>query len=146
MDAAEPLQPSSAEAYARQVGELLDRRRSAQARNLLREALASFPDDADLLLQGARADALEDRNASAIETLQRVVARQPDHFGAQAFLLSLLTEEGELAEAERLATGEMIGAIAMTEPGTGSDLQGVATTAIRDGDHYIMNEIGRAHV
>lgn len=105
MDAAEPLQPSSAEAYARQVGELLDRRRSAQARNLLREALASFPDDADLLLQGARADALEDRNASAIETLQRVIARQPDHFGAQAFLLSLLTEEGELAEAERLALG-----------------------------------------
>src|ERR1700752_4315403 len=39
----------------------------------------------------------------------------------------------------KLATGEMIGAIAMTEPGTGSDLQGVATTAIRDGDHYIMN-------
>lgn len=39
----------------------------------------------------------------------------------------------------KLATGEMIGAIAMTEPGTGSDLQGVATTAIRDGDHYVLN-------
>ena len=39
----------------------------------------------------------------------------------------------------RLATGEMIGAIAMTEPGTGSDLQGVKTTAIKDGDHYVLN-------
>jgi len=39
----------------------------------------------------------------------------------------------------KLATGEMIGAIAMTEPGTGSDLQGVATTAIRDGDDYVLN-------
>ena len=33
----------------------------------------------------------------------------------------------------------MITAIAMTEPGTGSDLQGIQTTAIRDGDHYIVN-------
>ena len=39
----------------------------------------------------------------------------------------------------RLASGEMIGAIAMTEPGTGSDLQGVRTTAILDGDHYVLN-------
>jgi acyl-CoA dehydrogenase len=39
----------------------------------------------------------------------------------------------------RLATGEMIGAIAMTEPGTGSDLQGVKTTATRDGDCYVLN-------
>ncbi|WP_342114295.1 acyl-CoA dehydrogenase family protein [Pseudoduganella sp. OTU4001] len=39
----------------------------------------------------------------------------------------------------KLATGEMIGAIAMTEPGTGSDLQGVTTSAVRDGDHYIIN-------
>ncbi len=39
----------------------------------------------------------------------------------------------------KLASGEMIGAIAMTEPGTGSDLQGVTTNAVRDGDHYILN-------
>ncbi|MBV8125312.1 MAG: acyl-CoA dehydrogenase family protein [Burkholderiaceae bacterium] len=39
----------------------------------------------------------------------------------------------------KLASGEMIGAIAMTEPGTGSDLQGVKTTAILDGDHYVLN-------
>jgi len=39
----------------------------------------------------------------------------------------------------RMATGEMIGAIAMTEPAAGSDVQGVRTTAVRDGEHYILN-------
>ena len=39
----------------------------------------------------------------------------------------------------KMATGEMVGAIAMTEPGTGSDLQSVKTTAVSDGDDYILN-------
>ncbi|MCW8867727.1 MAG: acyl-CoA dehydrogenase family protein, partial [Marinobacter sp.] len=39
----------------------------------------------------------------------------------------------------KLASGEMIGAIAMTEPGAGSDLQGVKTTAVKNGDHYVLN-------
>ncbi|MBY0466314.1 MAG: acyl-CoA dehydrogenase family protein, partial [Burkholderiales bacterium] len=38
-----------------------------------------------------------------------------------------------------LATGELIGAIAMTEPGTGSDLQAVGTTALKEGDSYRVN-------
>jgi alkylation response protein AidB-like acyl-CoA dehydrogenase len=38
-----------------------------------------------------------------------------------------------------MAAGEMIGAIAMTEPGAGSDLQGIRTTAVRDGDYYVLN-------
>jgi len=38
-----------------------------------------------------------------------------------------------------MASGELIGAIAMTEPSTGSDLQGIRTTAKRDGDHYVVN-------
>ncbi len=38
-----------------------------------------------------------------------------------------------------MARGEVIGAIAMTEPGTGSDLKAVRTTAVRDGDDYIIN-------
>jgi alkylation response protein AidB-like acyl-CoA dehydrogenase len=46
-------------------------------------------------------------------------------------------------QAERwmpgIASGELITAIAMTEPGTGSDLAGIATTAIRDGDEYVLN-------
>ena len=39
----------------------------------------------------------------------------------------------------KLASGELIGAIAMTEPAAGSDLQGVKTTAVRDGDDFIIN-------
>ena len=38
-----------------------------------------------------------------------------------------------------IASGELITAVAMTEPGTGSDLAGIATTAIRDGDEYVVN-------
>ena len=38
-----------------------------------------------------------------------------------------------------IASGELITAIAMTEPGTGSDLAGIATTAMRDGDEYVLN-------
>ncbi|OUS26123.1 acyl-CoA dehydrogenase [Gammaproteobacteria bacterium 45_16_T64] len=39
----------------------------------------------------------------------------------------------------RCLTGEIVTAIAMTEPGTGSDLQGIKTTAVLDGDEYILN-------
>lgn len=38
-----------------------------------------------------------------------------------------------------IASGELISAVAMTEPGTGSDLASVATTAVRDGDEYVLN-------
>ncbi|PCI62576.1 MAG: acyl-CoA dehydrogenase [Kordiimonadales bacterium] len=39
----------------------------------------------------------------------------------------------------KMATGEMVGAIAMTEPGTGSDLQAIKTTAKMDGNHLVIN-------
>jgi len=39
----------------------------------------------------------------------------------------------------KMASGEMVSAIAMSEPGTGSDLQSVKTTAVADGDDYILN-------
>ncbi len=38
-----------------------------------------------------------------------------------------------------IASGQLITAIAMTEPGTGSDLAGIATTAVRDGDEWVVN-------
>lgn len=39
----------------------------------------------------------------------------------------------------RMASGEWVGAIAMTEPGTGSDLAAIRTRAVRDGDHWVIN-------
>ncbi|MFI6871712.1 acyl-CoA dehydrogenase family protein [Nocardia sp. NPDC050406] len=48
------------------------------------------------------------------------------------------TEEQRRAWLPKLATGDWVGAIAMTEPGTGSDLQSVRTRAVRDGDHYVV--------
>jgi alkylation response protein AidB-like acyl-CoA dehydrogenase len=39
----------------------------------------------------------------------------------------------------RMVTGEAIGAVAMTEPGAGSDLKELRTRAVRDGDHYVIN-------
>ena len=49
------------------------------------------------------------------------------------------TKEQKAQYLPRMATGELVGAIAMTEPGTGSDLQAVKTTATLDGDHYVLN-------
>jgi long-chain-acyl-CoA dehydrogenase len=49
------------------------------------------------------------------------------------------TEEQKRRLLPRMATGELVSAIAMTEPGTGSDLQAVRTWARRDGDHYVLN-------
>ena len=55
------------------------------------------------------------------------------------YVLNHGTEEQKHRWLPRLASGELVGAICMTEPGTGSDLGGVATTAIRDGDNYVVN-------
>ncbi len=55
------------------------------------------------------------------------------------YLLHYGSEFLKSAYLPLMARGEMIGAIAMSEPGTGSDLQGVATSAVREGDHYILN-------
>jgi acyl-CoA dehydrogenase len=49
------------------------------------------------------------------------------------------TEEQKQRWLPRLATGELVGAVAMTEPGTGSDLQAVTTKAIRDGREYVID-------
>ena len=49
------------------------------------------------------------------------------------------TEEQKRRWLPRMATGELVSAIAMTEPGTGSDLQNITTRAVRDGDEYVIN-------
>ncbi len=55
------------------------------------------------------------------------------------YFLRLANEEQQQRWLPGLASGELMSAIAMTEPGTGSDLAGIATTAVRDGDRYVLN-------
>ncbi|MEM7019126.1 MAG: acyl-CoA dehydrogenase family protein [Pseudomonadota bacterium] len=55
------------------------------------------------------------------------------------YILQYGTEEQKQKWLPKMASGEMVGAIAMTEPGTGSDLQSVRTTAVKDGDSYVIN-------
>lgn len=84
-------------------------------------------------------------NAIVIEELGRV--------GATAVIMSLCgfndlvapyftafaTDEQNDRWLTPMIAGEKIGAIAMTEPGTGSDLANIATTALPDGDHFVLN-------
>jgi alkylation response protein AidB-like acyl-CoA dehydrogenase len=55
------------------------------------------------------------------------------------YLRDLATEEQKQRWLPGFCSGELITAIAMTEPGTGSDLQGIQTTARRDGDGWVLN-------
>src|SRR5690625_1371294 len=55
------------------------------------------------------------------------------------YLVAYGTEEQKQRWLPKLASGEMVGAIAMTEPTTGSDLKAVRTTAKRDGDDLVIN-------
>ena len=55
------------------------------------------------------------------------------------YVLNYGTEEQKQRWLPRMARGELIGAIAMTEPGAGSDLKGIRTRAVREGDHYVVN-------
>ncbi len=59
-----------------------------------------------------------------------IVAPYIEHYGSEEMKQRLLP---------KMVSGELIGAIAMSEPGAGSDLQGVKTNAVKDGDHYILN-------
>ena len=49
------------------------------------------------------------------------------------------TEEQKQYWLPRMASGEVIGSFALTEPGAGSDAGALTTSAVRDGDHYIIN-------
>jgi alkylation response protein AidB-like acyl-CoA dehydrogenase len=55
------------------------------------------------------------------------------------YISALGTDEQKQRWLPGLVSGEIISAIAMTEPGAGSDLQGIRTSAVDKGDHYVLN-------
>ncbi|SEQ00048.1 acyl-CoA dehydrogenase [Solimonas aquatica] len=55
------------------------------------------------------------------------------------YILHLGTPEQRAHYLPKMISGECFGALAMTEPGTGSDLQGIKTNAVADGDEYVLN-------
>jgi acyl-CoA dehydrogenase len=67
------------------------------------------------------------------------------HFGSGVqsivarYILCYGREEQKLNWLPRMARGELVGAIAMSEPAAGTDLQGIKTTARRDGNDYVIN-------
>ncbi len=82
-------------------------------------------------------------SAIVIEELARACASGPGftlHSEIVApYLMRYGTEDQKRRWLPPMARGERIGAIAMTEPGAGSDLQAIRTTARRDGDHYVID-------
>ncbi|OBJ00728.1 acyl-CoA dehydrogenase [Mycobacterium sp. 1165196.3] len=84
-------------------------------------------------------------NAIVIDELQRAgAAAEAIAFTLQndvvlPYLTDLTTPEQQRRWLPGVVTGETVLAIAMTEPGTGSDLAGIRTTAVPDGDDYVVN-------
>ena len=58
---------------------------------------------------------------------------------AAPYILHIGTEEQKQYWLPKMVSGEVVGAIGMTEPGAGSDLQAIRTSAILQGDHYLLN-------
>ena len=81
--------------------------------------------------------------AIVIEELAKVEATGPAFHLHSGIVTPYILHYGSEAQKQRwlpgMCAGEIIGAIAMTEPGAGSDLQGMRSRAVRDGDSYVLN-------
>ena len=78
--------------------------------------------------------------------METMATKGVDGFGASLhnaivapYILHYGSEEQKRRWLPRMASGELVGAIAMSEPGAGSDLQGVRTSAAKSGNHYVIN-------
>ena len=82
-------------------------------------------------------------NTIVAEELARVGASGPGFPVHTDIIVPYISQLGTPEQKQRwlpgLVSGEIVSAIAMTEPGAGSDLQGVRTTAVDKGDHYVLN-------
>ena len=82
-------------------------------------------------------------NLVMAEELTRAGANGPGFLVHTDIIVPYITSLGTPEQKQRwlpgLVSGETISAIAMTEPGAGSDLQGIRTTAVDKGDHYVLN-------
>jgi acyl-CoA dehydrogenase len=94
----------------------------------------------------------EEYGGSGVDFLySAIIIEECSYARVSGFLLGLHSDVvvpyiGAFANAEQkkrwlpgCATGETITAVAMTEPGAGSDLASITTTAVKDGDHYVIN-------
>lgn len=86
--------------YTLQINALIERRRYDHARSLLAEALAQFPQDAGLLVSSAHVAYANDDVALARDTLQEVLAREPQHYQARSLLAAVYQDCDQLADAE----------------------------------------------
>ncbi len=80
----------------------------------------------------------------AMEEISRASASVGLSYGAHSNLCVNQLHRWGNADQKRkylpkLVSGEFLGALAMSEPGAGSDVMGMRTTAVRDGDHYVLN-------
>jgi len=84
---------------------LVERRRYAHARTTLSHGLRHFPDNTELLYLAAFVDYAEDHHESAMQTVQRVLATAPEHYGARRLAAHLHEEQKQYPQAEELWIG-----------------------------------------
>ena len=81
--------------------------------------------------------------ALAFEEIARAWLGAAGLFGPHSVACWLIARNGTHQQKERylpkMATGELRSGIALTEPGAGTDLQGITTSAVKDGDHYVVS-------